>query len=293
MPLERSTGPRLPPVVRAREVGNPVSAEQFLPVPFAHSLAVLLEGEVVHAEGDLQQRFPLASVTKVIATRAALVAVERGMLALSDPLGPPGSTVRHLMCHASGLAMDSETVIAHPGARRIYSNTGIEVLGAGMEAATATPSSRWIEETVLEPLGMDATDVPGSPAYSGVANVQDLLALAAELLHPRLVGPELDAEATAPVFPDLVGVVPGYGRQTPCPWGLGVEIRGHKHPHWTAPGASPETFGHFGVSGSFIWVDRTRDMAAVFLGSEPFGPWHREHWSQLNQSILERFAPRS
>lgn len=269
----------------------PVTAADVYPVPFEHALAVLVGGEVVHHEGDLQRRFDLASLTKVLATRAALVAVERGMLSLEDPLGPPGSTLRHLMCHASGLAMDSDTVLAHPGARRIYSNRGIEVLGTGVEAATATPLSRWIEETLLEPLGMDATDVPGSPAHSGVANAQDLLALAGELLHPRLVGEELDAEATSPVFPDLVGVVPGYGRQTPCPWGLGVEIRGHKHPHWTAPGASPETFGHFGVSGSFLWVDRTRDAAAVFLGTEPFGPWHQEHWAELNQAVLDRFLP--
>lgn len=267
-----------------------MTVTELYPVPFEHSLAVLARGEVLHREGDTQRPFPLASVTKVLVTRAALVAVDRGMLSLDDPLGPPGSTVRHLMCHASGLAMDSDTVLAHPGARRIYSNRGIEVLAAGLEEATATPVRRWVEEVLLEPLGMEVTDVPGSAAHSGVSDVEDLLVLADELLHPRLVSPALDHEATSPVFPDLVGVVPGYGRQTPCPWGLGVEIRGHKHPHWTAPGASPETFGHFGVSGSFIWVDRARDAAAVFLGTEPFGPWHQEHWAALNQEILDRLV---
>ena len=57
-------------------------------------------------------------------------------------------------------------------------------------------------------------------------------------------------------FPGLDGFVPGYGRHRPCDWGLGFEIRGHKSPHWTAPSASPETFGHFGQSGTFLWIDR-------------------------------------
>lgn len=256
------------------------------PVPFDHTLAVLHAGQVLHAEGDTSRVFALASVTKVIATRAALVAVDRAYLSLDDPMGPPGSTVRHLLSHASGLAQDSEVVIARPAHRRIYSNSGIELLGRGVEAATSVPLSRWIEETVLEPLGMVGCDVPGSPARSGRASADDLLQLARELLHPTLIGPALDAEATSPVFPDLVGVVPGYGRQVPNPWGLGVEIRGHKHPHWTAPEASPQVFGHFGVTGSFIWVDRALDAAAVFLGTEDFGPWHREHWSALNHAVL-------
>ena len=41
---------------------------ELLPVPFVHSLAVLSAGQVVHEEGDPRQPFPLASVTKVLAT---------------------------------------------------------------------------------------------------------------------------------------------------------------------------------------------------------------------------------
>ena len=33
------------------------------------------------------------------------------------------------------------------------------------------------------------------------------------------------------------------------------EIRGTKAPHWSAPWSSPETFGHFGRSGTLLWVD--------------------------------------
>jgi CubicO group peptidase (beta-lactamase class C family) len=275
-------------MIGAMEQASP--STDLFPVPFEHSLAVLHRGRILHAEGDTARVLDLASVTKVLAARATLVAVDQGYLGLDDPMGPPGATLRHLMSHSSGLSQDSDVVLAAPGARRIYSNRGIEVMGRAVEAATATALDRWIEQTVLEPLGMVTADVPGSPAWSGRASVEDLMALAGELLHPVLVSPALDEEATKPVFPDLVGVVPGYGRQTPNPWGLGVEIRGHKHPHWTAPDASPWVFGHFGQSGSFLWVDRRLDAAAAFLGVEPFGPWHREHWSRLNQEILGLIA---
>ena len=42
--------------------------------------------------------------------------------------GPLGATVRHLLAHASGLAMDSDLALAKPGTRRMYSNYGFTVL---------------------------------------------------------------------------------------------------------------------------------------------------------------------
>lgn len=81
-------------------------------------------------------------------------------------------------------------------------------------------------------------------------------------------------------------ILPGYGRQAPNPFGLGVEVRGNKSPHWTGKGNSPRTFGHFGQSGSFIWVDPVAGRQAVFLGAEPFGPVHRRTWPALGDQIL-------
>ena len=59
---------------------------------------------------------------------AVLVAVEEETLGLDDPAGPEGSTVAHLLAHASGLGLDGAR-IAQAGAKRIYSNAGFEVLG--------------------------------------------------------------------------------------------------------------------------------------------------------------------
>ena len=272
--------------------------------------------------GQIDEVFPFASVTKPIVAWSALVAVERGLLDLDAPAGAgtahsaagagtahnavgagtasgstramlPGATVRHLLAHASGIAFDSDAVLAAPGTRRIYSNRGIEILGERLQEATATPLERWVETTVLEPLGMSSVLVPGSPAHSGEGTARDLAVFAGELAAPRLISASLAAEATSVVFPGLDGVLPGYGRQAPNDFGLGVEVRGHKHPHWTGRAGSPTTFGHFGQSGSFIWVDPEARRQAVFLGERRFAAVHKDNWPDLCDQILALEAPDS
>ncbi len=86
-------------------------------------------------------------------------------------------------------------------------------------------------------------------------------------------------------FPGLSGVLPGFGRQGDNAWGLGVEIRDRKSPHWTGPSQPPDTFGHFGQSGSFLWVDRGAGIAAACLADRPFGDWAVQRWSAFNESV--------
>lgn len=255
-------------------------------IPFPHALALWAGGKIVHEQGDLSKRYPLASVTKLCTAWSALVAVERGLCSLDDPAGPEGSTIRHLLAHASGLPYESREPQFSVAKRRVYSNAGFEVLGEVLEEASGSPIERWIEEAVFEPLGMTTAELVGSPAWAGVASVEDLLILGREMLEPTLISPELAQEAMTPQFPELVGVVPGYGRHAPCPWGLGIEIRGNKSPHWTGPSFPAGTVGHFGVSGSFLWVDRTHGATCAFLGTEKFGAWHKEHWSTMNEELL-------
>lgn len=252
------------------------------------ALVVTQDGQVIARAGDVDAVHPLASVTKPLVVWSALVAVDRGLLALDDPAGPglPGATIAHLMSHSSGVAFDSPAVLAAPGTRRVYSNFGIEILGQRLQEATATPLEAWVETTVLEPLGMASVLVPGSPAYSGSGTAADLSVFARELAAPRLVSADLAALARTPFLPQLDGVLPGYGRQVPNGFGLGLEVRGHKSPHWTGSRNSPATFGHFGQSGSFIWVDPVAGRQAVFLGAEPFGRAHAAAWPVLNDQIL-------
>ncbi|EUA26987.1 hypothetical protein I548_5093 [Mycobacterium intracellulare] len=119
--------------------------------------------------GDPGRVFELASVTKPLAARAVHVAIEEGAVDLDTAAGPPGSTVRHLLAHTSGLSMHSEKVLAAPGARRIYSNQGFTVLGQTVERETGIDFARYLAEAVCEPLGMAATRLEGARWRPGSA----------------------------------------------------------------------------------------------------------------------------
>src|SRR5436305_9898867 len=103
-------------------------------VPYA-AAAVMSGGDVAAQEGDAGRVFRWASVTKLVTALAVLVAAEEGTVDLDEPAGPEGSTVRHLLAHASGLPFEGATPIAEPGRRRIYSNAGYDVLGEHLARA--------------------------------------------------------------------------------------------------------------------------------------------------------------
>ena len=240
----------------------------------------------VAAVGPLERAFAWASVTKLLVSLAALVATEEGTLALEQPAGPPGSTVAHLLSHSSGLPFEGKTAIAPPGRRRVYSNTGMEVLAAHLESSTGVAFAHYVQEAVLVPLGMSATRLSGSPAHGASGPLTDLLSLSRELLSPRLVSKETWDRATSVAFPGLAGVVPGFGRYDPCDWGLGPELRSGKSPHWTGSLNSPATYGHFGQSGSLVWADPAAGIALCSLSSAGFGPWAKQAWPALADSVL-------
>jgi CubicO group peptidase (beta-lactamase class C family) len=256
------------------------------PVPTAAAAVVRADGTVLGAHGPGGRRFPLASVTKPLAAYAALVAYEEGAVELDEPAGPAGSTVRHLLAHTSGLAFDEHRVTSAPGERRLYSNAGFEVLGDHIAKATEIPFGDYLRQAVLEPLGMTSTTLDGSPAKDGVSTVDDLVRFAAEVQAPRLLDPRTVAEAMTVQFPGTKGVLPGYGHQNPNDWGLGFEIRDSKSPHWTGSSSSPGTFGHFGQSGTFLWVDPVLGVACVALTDRAFGAWASEVWPAFTDAVV-------
>jgi CubicO group peptidase (beta-lactamase class C family) len=240
----------------------------------------------VETYGDAEWQAPIASITKALVGYAALIAVEEGSLRLDQAAGPPGATVRHLLAHAAGYPFNGRHTLTLPGRRRIYSNTGFEVLGEVLAGATGMSVAEYLDAGVLQPLGMTRTALRGSPAHGARSTVHDLLLFARELLAPRLVDPATLAEATTEQFPGLSGVSPGLGRYDPNPWGLGFELKGAKKPHWTAPEGSPRTFGHFGGSGTFLWVDPDAERGCAVLTDRPFGDWAPPLWSALSAKVL-------
>lgn len=269
--------------------GSPLAAVATWEVDHAAAAVVGPTG-VLESTGPSAHRFALASVTKILVAYATLVAHEEGTVRLDEAAGPPGATVAHLLAHASGLGpSDPDRPLAAPGARRIYSNAGFEVLAAHLEARAGMPVADYLAGAVLEPLGMGSTRLEGSAASGATGSVEDLVAFAAELLAPRLVTPATLGAATTVAFPGLAGVLPGYGRMDPCDWGLGFELRDGKAPHWTGSANSPATFGHFGQSGTFCWVDPAARVALVCCTDRPFGEEARREWPPLADAVLAGF----
>ena len=249
------------------------------------AVGALRAGEVVATDGPRDRVFRWASVTKLVTALTVLVAAEEGIVDLDQPAGPPGSTVRHLLAHASGLPFDAGAPIAKPGRRRIYSNVGFEVLAETIAEAAEMPFAEYVAAAVMEPLEMSA-DLRGSPAAGMHGTIDDVFRLGAELQRPRLVALETLAEATEVQFPGLVGVLPDIGRMDPNDWGLGFELRDAKQPHWTGSRNSPRTFGHFGGSGTFFWVDPEPGVALACLADLDFGPWALEAWPRFSDAVL-------
>jgi CubicO group peptidase (beta-lactamase class C family) len=249
----------------------------------------------VATHGEVDTVLPFASVTKPLAAYAVLITVQDGRVHLDEPVdvpdAPDGITVRTLLAHAGGLPLDrGGGPIGAPGRKRIYSNWGFEVLGELVEQRVGEPFAEHLRHEVLEPLRMSSTVLDGSPAYAARGTVTDLLAFGRELLQPSLLDDDLHTEATGLVYPDLDGVVPGFGRQSPCDWGLGFERKGAKDPHWTGRRLSAATFGHFGRSGSFLWVDPERGLAAAELADRDFDAWSKEVWPPMNDAIVDALA---
>jgi CubicO group peptidase (beta-lactamase class C family) len=269
-------------------VANPL--DQVASWPATAAVGVASAAGLMEEVGPTDRLFGWASVTKLLVALAALDAVQRGLLALDEPAGPPGSTIRHLLAHASGLAFDSDTILSRPGARRIYSNRGIEIVADLVAARSGRPFERLLADEVCLPLGMAATRLEGSPAWGAVGPLSDLMNLAVELASPSLVEEDLMAEATRTAFPGLSGVLPGFGRQLHCDWGLGFEIKDSKAPHWTGSRNSPRTFGHFGRSGSFLWVDPEARMVCAALADRDFDDWAKQAWPRLSDDLLMSYA---
>ena len=259
--------------------------------PAEHAAAgVATAAGIVAVHGDVNHRLGWGSVTKLLTAYATLVAAEEGALDLDEPAGPEGSTVRHLLAHASGLAWDSAEAARPAGRAADLLEHGLpRARRARCERGRRCRSRSICARRVLEPLGLAAT-LDGDAAGGIVGTLGDMLAFGRETLAPTLIAPETLAEATSVQFPGLDGVLPGFGRQTPNDWGLGFELRDGKSPHWTGSRNSARTYGHFGSkpgTATFLWIDPERQLVAAAVADVSFGEWAATAWPALSDALLE------
>ena len=263
------------------------------PVPHVGAAVVAADGTVLGRAGDTDRSFQLASLTKPLAAWAILIATEEGTVTLDDPVGQPGCTLRHLLAHAGGYPFDDAEPIAKPARRRIYSNTGFDLAAGAVERAAGMPFAEYLATAVLAPLDMPSSALRGSAAHGCQSTVDDLIAFLAELQQPRLIDCATATDAFTAQYPELAGIVPGVGRFDPCPWGLGLEIRGDKSPHWTGRTNSFATAGHFGGAGTMMWVDPAAGCGLVALTDRPFDDWSIEamkRWPELSDAVVAEVA---
>lgn len=75
---------------------------------------------------------------------------------------------------------------------------------------------------------------------------------------------------------------------SPCPWGLGVEIKGDKAPHWTPREAPSNSFGHVGISGTLAWHDPDTGLSWAMCGTRSsHSGWFFRHGPLLGRAVLQ------
>ncbi len=260
------------------------------PGPAAAAVVRLVDGsaQVVDRSGDLEARRPWASVSKLAVALAVGVDVDRGRCRYEQPLGPLGSTLAHLLSHSGGYGLETTDRTVPAGTRRVYSNVGVDLAVAAV--AEGAPPPRWLEERVFGPLGMASAHLEGRPSAGVVGSTRDLATFAGAWLLARPFSAATRDRIITPFLPQLDGIVPGFGRFRPCPWGLGPEVRGSKE-HWMGDWSS-DSAGHFGQSGALALFNVREGIAVVATSAVPFGPWAVTLWpawtSRVRQIVLAR-----
>ncbi len=244
--------------------------------------------EVLESGGDLDESREWASVSKMAVALAFGVESDWGLHEFTESVGPRGATIANLMSHSAGLGLEEGDPESPVGTRRVYSNYGVDRAVAAV--VSDGDAASWLDRRVFTPLGMNATRLVARPASGVVGPTRDLATLAVAWLRPDGVGVATRDRMITPYLPALAGVVPGFGRFDPCPWGLGPELAGDKH-HWMGDWPA-ESFGHFGQSGALCLLNAREGLGVVATATRPFGSWAVELWPTWTSAVRRRALAR-
>ena len=200
-----------------------------------------------------------------------------------ETLGPRGATLANLLSHSSGLGLEEADPVIDVATKRVYSNYGVDF---AVNAIIDDNSPRnWLDDRVFRPLGMTRTRLEDRASAGVVGPLDDLVVMAVAWLRPDLVSRGTRDQIITPYLGALGGIVPGFGRFSPCPWGLGPEVRGEKQ-HWMGDWPS-SSFGHFGQSGAMILLNADEQIGIVANSTVPFGPWAVGLWGQWTSAMRQ------
>lgn len=285
--------------------GTPLAGDDLFPVASITKLATALAVLRLIDLGALELDANLAAYTPEAAAALPGVTIRRLLshtaglpldLSGSDSLYASGTTWRDL-----AQACLQEPPADRPDSHVQYSNTGYGLLAIVVERVTGQPFAAALQTLVLEPLGITGylgVEPPRRPAQiAGVRGTHagttlepfnspfwralalpwaGLLtnatgAMALVLAFQNTPAPFLQPQTRAEALRNQTGILAGGFVKpllwSPCPWGLGVDLRGAKNPHWVTDLAGPASFGHSGASGTLAWNDPQAGVAWAILGA--------------------------
>lgn len=266
-------------------------------------------------KNTMQTRFRVGSMYKMLTAVATLQLVEQGRIALDAPVARylpnyPNKvladqvTIQHLLTHTGGtgdiftdeytkrrteirehadylrLFGERKTVFV-PGSQEQYSNYGYVLLGAILEEVSGKSYHRLIQESILQPAGMNDTGTEpettvgqkiavaytnsetglidaretlpwrGTAAGGGYSTAHDLIRFAEALLQGRLLSPTWLDKATQAQVPSQI-------------YGYGFQLGGAKH---------GRHFGHAGgaegMNGALRIYPATGDIVLSLANYDP------------------------
>lgn len=191
-----------------------------------------------------------------------------------------------------------------PGHDVLYQSMGYLVLSAIVEKVTGRSLARVLEERVFAPLALRDTTLGraaqldrvaeirvagmhsasdllwnspywlglGAPWGGVVSSAADLARLCQHLLaipagRRGVISRASHAAMTANQFAQMPFVPETHRR---CqPWGLGWQLHWPAHASGFGDLLSADAYGHWGATGSLVWIDPARGLFAVILSTEP------------------------
>ena len=292
-------------VVGDDALGHPLKRDSLFPVAsitkLATALAVLrlAEDRALTLDDQLSEHVPEARAAQHGVTIRTLLCHTAGLpIDVADTLAAYAPGLDWPQLRAACLATALETP---PGTRVQYDNVGYGLLAAVIERRTEQGFADALHTLVLGPLeiagylGVEPpravatlADVRGSqrggelepfnsafwrslalPWAGLVTTAAGALALvrAFQGYPATFLRPATRAEATRNQTGDLAGGFVKPLAWSPCPWGLGPDLRGAKMPHWAPLEAGAASFGHSGASGCVAWAAPSVDCAWAILGA--------------------------
>ena len=225
------------------------------------------------------------SVTKLATAVAVLVAAEEGIVDLDEPAGPPGSTLRHLLAHASGLPFEGDAADRAAGRAADLLEHGLRARRGARRASAPRCRSPRTSSTC------GASRSRARRRRASRRRSRRCSSSRASCSSRRGSRPRRSPRRPPSQFPGLEGVLPGFGRVAAERLGARLRAAGREAPALDGRRATRRRrSGTSAASGTFLWVDPEARLALACLTDLDFGRWAKEAWPRLADAVLSEAA---